>query len=269
MVSVPPSIASHLPTNREVARWVDPVARVGYAAKGVVYAIVGALAVRAAMAEGEARDAAGALAWLRESAATDWMLTAIAIGLAAYVVWRLVQALVDPEHVGVDGKRIGVRMLRVVSAVIYGSLAVTAWRLAHGERAEGASEDRWTAELMSQPFGPWLVGALGAGIIAYGLYQLYRAWTADVEKHMRFGDEATRRRIVALARFGLAARGVVFGVVGWFFVQAGRRYDPSAAGGTDEALRALGNELLFGIVALGLVAYGLYQIAEARYRRIG
>ena len=102
-----------------------------------------------------------------------------------------------------------------------------------------------------------------------GLYQLYRAWTADVERHMQFDDARTRRRIVALARFGLAARGIVLGVVGWFLVEAARHYDPSAAGGTDEALRALGNDLLLGIVALGLVAYGLYQIAEARYRRIG
>ncbi|HVF35886.1 MAG TPA: DUF1206 domain-containing protein [Candidatus Saccharimonadia bacterium] len=259
----------HLPSDRKIAHWVAPIARAGYAAKGLVYLIIGGLAVRTAIAGGKAPDAAGALAWLRESTAAGWALKAVAIGLAAFVVWRLVQAIFDPEHQGVDGKRIALRLFRVVSAVIHGSLAVTAWQLSNGLRTEGRDEDHWAGVLLAQPMGRWLAFAIGAGIIGYGLYQIYRGWTADVERHMQFEGDGLRRPIVALARLGLVARGIVFSLVGWFLIQAARSFDADAAGGTAEALRALGNGALLGFVAAGLFAYGLYQLAEARYRRIG
>lgn len=258
-----------LPTDRKVARWVAPIARAGYAAKGLVYMVVGALAVRTAMAGGEAHDAAGALAWVRDSTAAGWALEAVAIGLAAFVVWRLVQAAFDPEHVGIDGKRVALRLFRLVSAVVHGSLAVTAWQLSSGGRAEGGGEEHWAGVLMAQPMGRWLAFAVGAGIIGYGLYQIYRGWSADVERHMQFEGDGLRRPVVALARIGLVARGIVFSIVGWFLIQAARSFNPDAAGGTGEALRALGNGALLGFVAAGLFAYGLYQLAQARYRRIG
>ena len=262
--------SSALPTDRQVARWVEPLARIGYAAKGVVFIMIGALAVRAALAEStDTRDAAGALAWLHERTSTAWMLTAVAIGLAAFVVWRLVQAAFDPEYTGGGGKRIAVRLFRLVSAAVYGSLAWTAWELARRGRSESQDESHWAAVLMSQPLGQWLAFAVGAGIAGYGLYQVWRGWSGDVERHMAFGSDAVRRRIVAIARVGLIARGVVLALVGWFLIDAARRFNPNAAGGTDDALRALGYDALMATVAAGLVAYGIYQLAEARYRRIG
>ncbi len=265
MVAVP----SSLPTTREVSRWVTPVARTGYAAKGLVYLVIGGLAVRAAFDSSAPRDADGALRWLRESTAAEWLLAGIAAGLAAFVLWRLVQAFIDPEHPGFEAKRLPLRFFRIGSAVIYASLAWTALALTYGDGGAVRDEEAMAAYLMLQPMGRWLAAGVGLGIIGYGLYQVWRGIVAKVEDHMRFDSEAARRRIVAIARVGVFARGVVLVLIGGFLVTAAWRYDPSAAGGTEEALRALGPEWLLFAVAVGLVAYGIYQLAEARYRRIG
>ena len=120
---------------RDVAGWVPPLARLGYAAKGVVYALVGAIAVRAALASGSAEGSTGALASLVDAQGGRAVLMLIAFGLLCHVLWRLVQAALDPERSSADGKRIAIRVFYALSAAIYVSLAYTAWQLAWGESA--------------------------------------------------------------------------------------------------------------------------------------
>lgn len=119
---------------REVAAWVPPLARIGYAAKGIVYILIGWLAFRAAAAVGQPEGATGALATLADEQGGRLMLYAIAFGLLCHVAWRVVQALLDPEHPGEDG-RIGKRLFYALSAVLYGSLALGAWQVARGRSA--------------------------------------------------------------------------------------------------------------------------------------
>ena len=256
-------------TDHRIARWVEPAMRAGYAAKGIVYLILGGLAVRAALAAGGgATDARGALRWLEDSTFGSVALIGVAIGLAGFVLWRLVQAVRDPEHPEGGAKRAFARAGYLASAVVYGSLAWSAWLLWQTGRDSGRDESFWVAQLMAQPFGRLLAFAVGAFVLGYGVYQFARGFSDRLAKRLVVRDAVVRDKLVKIGRFGTAARGVVLALVGWIVIDAARRYDPSAAGGTDEALRMLGHGWLFALVALGLVAYGIYQLAQARWRAI-
>lgn len=251
-------------TAHQVAGWVPPMARAGYAAKGVVYVLLGYIAFKAGLAAGEPQGTTGALQSLTDERGGSLMLTLIAVGLIAHVAWRLVQAALDPEHPERDAKRVVMRFFYALSAVIYGSLAYTAWQLARLGRAEGGNgTEIWIARLLDKPFGTWLVMAAGLGVIGYGVHQLVKAGRGDVNHRM-----ATSRAVTAIGRVGTAARGVVLLPIGWFVFNAGRQYRASTAADTGEVLRMLEGGGLLAAVGLGLLAYGVHQIAKAVYRRI-
>ena len=131
-----------------------------------------------------------------------------------------------------------------------------------------------TAKLMSQPFGVWLVGLVGVIIAAVAVYHLYRAYQARFRKRLDLSSTSpkTRTALWRTCQFGLAARGVIFGVIAWFFIQAALSYDPSEAGGLPEALGTIAAQdygaWLLGIMGAGLAAYGIYAFVQAKYRRI-
>jgi type IV secretory pathway VirB2 component (pilin) len=255
---------------RDVAGWVPPLARLGYAAKGIVYVLVGAIAVRAALALGSAEGSTGALASLVDAQGGPIVLRLIAVGLLCHVLWRLVQAVLDPEHSSTDGKRVAIRIFYALSAAIYISLAYTAWQLAKGESAgSGDGTETWVAKLLEQPFGAWAVMAAGLGVAAYGIHQLYKAWRGDVSKRMSGSSSIhVSRGMRFVGRAGTAARGVVLLPIGWLLFNAGRLYSAPQAADTGEVLEMLGRGWLLAVVGAGLLAYGLHQIAKAIYRRI-
>ncbi len=255
---------------REVAAWVPVLARLGYAAKGVVFVLIGWIALRAAMEVGSPEGASGALASLADENGGKIMLVLIAIGLLCHVAWRFVQALLDPEHHGnSDAKRVATRVFHALSGVIYLSLAFTAWQLSRGE-STGSDDGQqvWIQMLLEQPFGTWLVMLAGLGVMLYGLHQLYKSWTGDINKRMTGTDAHVSRGVRILGRVGTAARGAVFLPIGWFVFNAGRLYRADKAANTEEVLQMLGQGWLLMAVAIGLMAYGLHQIAKAVYRRI-
>lgn len=263
---------------REAAPWVERLARLGYAAKGVVYLIIGGIAARAAFGSGErVQGSQGALRTILEQPFGRFLLALVALGLAGYAVWRFVQAGLDPEHGGrTDGGGAAKRAGYAISGVIHAGLALAALRMVTGGGG-GQGGDRtadWTATLMRQPAGRWLVAAVGLGILGYGAHALYRAWAVKLDKQLdlsRLGP-AARTWAVRSGRAGIAARGVVFLVMGFFLVRAAQHSDPGEARGLDGALQALQQQSygpwILGLVALGLVGYGIYQLVEARYRRI-
>lgn len=258
--------------------WTERLARFGFAAKGAVYIVIGALATLAAFGSGggETTNKQGALQTIAAQSYGTLLLGALALGLVGFVLWRFVQALKDPEHPEGGAKRIPVRGAYVVSALVYASLAVAAVQLIMKSGSGGnsnATQD-WTARLLQQPFGQWLVAGVGAIIVGVGLYQFYKAFVAKFRKRWNLGQmsEATQTWATRAGRFGLAARGVVFTLVGVFLIQAALRFDPRRAEGIDGALQALAEQtygqLLLGAVAIGLIAYGIYMFIEARYRQI-
>lgn len=260
------------------APWIERLARVGFVAKGLVYLIIGGLALQAALGTGgEATGSEGALrAILRQP--YGWvLLLVVAVGLAGYAAWRFVQAGLDPEGMGQGGKRVVPRAGYAISGVIHAALALEAARMAlglgRGRGGDSGTQD-WTALLLAQPLGRWIVAAVGLGIIAFGLAELVRAYHTDLPRQLDFGrlEAHARKWVVRCGRMGMAARGIVFAIIGGFMVRAALTYDSRQARGLGGALESLHGQpygpWLLGFVAIGLIAFGVFELVQARYRRI-
>lgn len=257
--------------------WVERLARFGFAAKGIVYFVVGLLAAQAAFTTGgRTTDTSGALATIVNQPFGNFLLALITIGLVGYVLWRIVQTVFDPEHSGegTSAKRVAQRIGYAFSAIAYTGLAWTAIQLIRGIGSAGgdATQD-WTARFMAQPFGRWLVGLAGLVVIGVGISYLYQAYKAKFRDHFKRYQmsEAEWTWAKWLGQFGIAARGVVFGIIGLFLTLAAFHSNAREARGLGGALATLAQQpfgpWLLGVVALGLMAYSVYSVIEARYRR--
>jgi hypothetical protein len=160
--------------------------------------------------------------------------------------------------------------------VAYGALGIQALRQLDGDDASprGEAARHWTARLLEMPFGRAMVVAVGIGVLGFAAYQLYRAFSDKAKRHLDLAEAGPTQAkwIVRLGRFGIAARAVVFAMIGVFLLRAGMQQDSGEAGGIAQSLRALAGadhgRLVLGAVAFGLVAYGVYQLATARYRHM-
>jgi hypothetical protein len=250
--------------------------RAGYAAKGTVYLVIGALAARAALgAGGGATDSRGALSVIGDGPFGSAALVLIGVGLLGYTAWRLVAAVTDAEGKGDEPTSLAVRIAQAGRGLAYGVLGVQALRqLGEHERTESTATRDWTARLLELPFGRAIVAAVGIGVLGYAAYQLYRAASDKVRKHLDLAEAGptTATWIVRLGRFGIAARAVVFAMIGVFLLRAGMQSDSGEAGGIAQSLRALAGashgRLVLAVVSFGLVAYGVYQLGTARYRHM-
>lgn len=260
----------------EAAPWIEKLARFGYAAKGAVHLIVGGLAAAAGTRGASSHaDHSEAFQFVREQPFGKTLLFILAAGLIGYALWRIGSALGDWEQRGSDGKGLAVRLGSFARGLIYGAVAAGVIRLARTGAETSGSDSKaqhWTARAMDQPFGRWLVVLVGAGIVGYGVYQLYLAWKAKLSKQLRIRNlsPTARTRVIGISRFGIAARGVVFMVIGGSIVQAALQHDADRARGTAGALSALGEygPLVLTLIGLGLAAYGIYALVNARYRLI-
>lgn len=259
-------------------KWLVPLGRAGFAANGVVYLIVGALAAQAAFgAGGDTTGTGGALGHIVEAPFGRLLLALVAIGLAGYALWRMLQALLDTEHKGDEPKGLLARVGSGITGVIYAGLALSAAGMALGTSdtpdQEGQTQDR-TAWLMSQPFGPVLVVLTGLIVIGVGVAQFIHAYRGSITQKLREeGMNDGERQLVKVAgRVGYIARGVVFALLGFFLVVAGVQARPDQARGLGGVLATLASQpfgpWLLGLVAVGLVAYGVYMLVAARYRRM-
>ena len=265
----------------DTAQWIEILARFGYAAKGVVYALVGVLAVQAAFNwGGKVTGSQGAFETIANQPFGKVMLFLVAVGLVGYVIWRFVSAIFDPEHNEDGVKNILRRLSYAVSGLIYGSLAFAAFRIVFSSGSSSSSSgnsgssNQQTATLLSQPFGRWLVGLVAAGAVAYGFYCLYRGIKTKFRKKLKMAEMSSTEQTwaVRIGRFGLISKGIVSVIVGYFFAQAARSSDASEARTTAGALQAIQQgpfgAVLMGIIALGMLAYGIHLMVQARYRRI-
>jgi hypothetical protein len=258
--------------------WVQRLARLGYAAKGLVYFIVGLLAAQAAFgAGGKTTDTSGALETIVTQPFGKFLLGIVTLGLIGYAVWRLVQTILDPENSNqqMNAKRIAKRLGYAFSAIAYFSLAITSIKLIIGSGSSNSDSVKdSTIYLLSQPFGRWLVVLLGLTVIGVGISYLYQAYKANFRRHFKLAQMSRTEQIwaVRLGRFGIAARGIVFGIIGIFLIIAAIQLDGTEARGLGGALASLAQQpfgpWILGIVALGLIAYGIYSVIEARYRYI-
>jgi len=264
---------------REVAPWIEAFARVGFVAKGVLYMTISALAASAALGMGGKADpdSKQALQKLFEAPFGRVLVAIVALGLVGYAAWRIIDGIADPERRGHSAKGIVLRASSVVRGVIHLALAFAAGMLAmyrdNGGGGGGGRVREWVGKALAVPGGVYILWGVAAGLLGYGVYQLYCAFRAKLSKELRLGrvSSSARRAIIGVSRFGIAARGVVFGTIAVMLYTAARDHAPRKAGGLGDSLRALLLELGPGpylAIALGLGAYGIYELINAKYRRI-
>ncbi|MGV3485185.1 MAG: DUF1206 domain-containing protein [Planctomycetaceae bacterium] len=256
--------------------WIPYAGRAGYATKGVVYLIVGGLAAAAGWgAGGETTGSKGAISEIRQQPFGYWLLWLVAVGLAAYCLWRIVEAVTDPDQKGTSTMGILTRLGYLGSGLAHGLLAWTAAPISGAQpNDDGASERRglvgWA---LSLPGGSWILTACGVAIAGYGGYQIYRGFANKFMDKYDAAHMSDGERKVALysGKFGLMARGITFGVIGFFLALAGWTLDPSDVKGVGEALDVLARqsygEWILLAVGFGLFCYGVFCLVQARYRR--
>ena len=263
------------------ADWRSTLARSGLAAKGVLYGALGLLAIDVATGDASAEHASrqDAIRLVASQPFGQWLLGILTAGLFALTVWHIIQAIKgDP----VEGTEMKDRVKFGAKAIIYLTTALTALMILlsdmrAGSGSAGASsggEDQATATVMSWPGGIWIVGMVGAAVVALAVHQLYQhAWKTMFMS--RLNRSAMSPEVASGAKragqVGYSARAIVAVIVGIFLIVAAARHDPQAAVGLSGALGAVSGEpwgpAVLWTVAVGLVLYGAFCFAEARYRR--
>lgn len=256
-------------------RWVEALVRLGFATRGIIYLVTGMLAAEAAVGWGGATtDSSGALAAIAQLPFGKVLLCILTVGLIGYALWRFIQGFLNSEQSEPHPPRLLQRLGYGMSSLSYAGLALTAIQLLIGLGKGGDTTQLWAARLLSQPFGDWLVAIAGLGMIGSGLSFLWGAYIVN------FGGDfkaeqlniSLQRWVIQLGRCGIAARGLVFTMIGGLLLKAAFWLDPSQAQGQGGMLARLttafyGRWILAGI-ALGLIAYALYSLMAAGYRRL-
>jgi hypothetical protein len=253
---------------------IERIARFGYGARGVVYGIVGALALLAALGHGgRAGDSKDALRTVLVGPFGAVLVGVIALGLVGFALWRFVEGVTDADRRGTSAKGLAVRAAHMVSAAVYLGLAASAASLSLGLGMSGGDGVHdGTAWLLAKPFGRWLVGLGGLAVIGGGFGFLGKAWRGEVTERLDLDARARDRWAGPVGRFGYAARGCAFLIIGGFLVAAAWHQRSSDAKGLAAAFALLREQpygwFLLGVVAAGHAAFGAFGLIQARYRHI-
>jgi hypothetical protein len=256
---------------------MERLARLGYGVKGFLYIAIGFISIAGALGKSSTpADQLGAIVAFSKLPYADLLLWIILIGLISYSAWGVIRAVLDPFHKGSDLKGLLARGGYLVSAVTYASFALPTYHMILGARgAAGANGTvQLVSKVMNMPMGRWIVGLIGVAAIAAGLYQIYTGYKMDFEKQFKpYALTAEQLRIAKqLGRFGTMARGLVFALVGFFVTLAAYQANASHAKGFDGALDYLAKQpygiWLLGIVALGLIAFGIYSVMSAAWLKL-
>jgi hypothetical protein len=251
------------------------LARVGLLARGVVYGIIGILALKLAVGSGgKATTQRGALMTIAHEPFGQALLIATAIGLASYALWRLVRAAIG--HGTEQNDSAFKRVAGVASGLAYAALCVTAVKILTGASSSGGSNSpkKTTGGVLGWTGGTTIIGVVGAVLIGVALFQGYKGVSKKFleDSKTQKMSRAVKRGFTAIGVFGHLARMVVFGLIGYGLLTAAADYNPRKAIGLDGALSKLSHQpygpLLLGIVAAGLIGFALYSIADARYAKI-
>jgi Domain of Unknown Function (DUF1206) len=251
------------------------MARIGYAARGTVFLIVGALAALAAFgARHGAVDSKDALRTLLAQPFGHLSLAPIAGGLVCFAAWRLMQALLDVDHCGADAKGLFRRGVYAATAMFYLGFAALPLTMMLGWDSSGSSDQAahdWTAWVLARPFGQLIVGVIGVAIAAVGVGIGIKGCWGEFKRRLEL-KKSERRLIMALGRFGFVARSIVFVMIGLFLLYAAVDSNSREATGLAGVLLLIQQQtygsVLLGVTAAGLFGFGIYEVAEAAFGRI-
>ena len=259
-----------------ISKGIVWLARSGYAARGVVYLIIGAFAFLAGIGSGETIGTKGAIQQLLGQPFGETLLWILVVGLVAYAAWRLTQAIADPEGHGADAKGLAVRAGLVGSAIAYAlltlfTLGLLGSPIGNAGGSGGSDGQDFLSGLLGWKFSNYLVYAVALIPLGVGIAHIIKGWKAKFEKYF-YASEDVMRWVRPISRAGLIARGVAFLIIAGMLFSGGARYEPTDPPGLEDALNAL-QSLPFGafwlsLVGLGLAAFALYSVFEAIWRRI-
>jgi hypothetical protein len=250
------------------------LARAGLAARGVLYILIGWVAILVALGQtSHQADQQGALQLLAAQPYGLVSLWLLAIGFTGYALWRLSEVAFGVTG---EGNGAGPRLKSLVRAVIYAFFAYLTFKIiaGTGTGSQTKKQQDLSATVMHHPGGRWLVGIAGLVIVIVGLVLVSEGIRRKFMKYLQLSQLSPRmRRLVErLGMIGTAARGAVFALAGVLVIEAAVSYQPAKAGGIDKALLTLRNqpfgEFLLIIAALGLIIFGVYGLCEARWRRV-
>jgi hypothetical protein len=255
------------------ARALGWLARFGLVARGVVYLVIGVLALKLALGDGgAATDQQGALKTIAGQSFGELLLILVAVGLAGYSLWRLTRAAVghgaEQRDSGLD------RIAGLESGIAYAILCVTAIQILSESGTSSGTAKGTTGGILEWSGGTVLVAIAGAVLIGVSAYQAYEGLSRNFLENAKTGEmnDGVRKGYTALGVFGHLARAVIFALIGYGLIKAAIDYDPKEAIGLDGALRELAHAsygpAVLGFVAVGLAGFGVYSIAGARYRKV-
>ena len=260
-------------TSKPPASWLIPLAKAGYAAKGIVYGTIGTMALLAAIGKGgDVLGSSGALEEIGSKPFGVLILVIIGIGLLAYSIYRLLCVFFDAEHEGSDEKGLAKRAGYLGSGLAYGALGAKAIT---GIVSSSGGEEKMTSGVLQIPGGNIVVSVIALAIIAAGIFQWIKAIKGTYKSKFTLDSFVGKKRhwIERSAKIGLIARGIVFPIIGGFLLLAAIQSDPSEAMGIQQALEKIQSQafgaILLGLTAAGLISYGIYCWVLAIYGNFG
>lgn len=273
------NMARNVASKADQAKLVDKLVRIGYAARGIVYGLIGYLAFQTAFnGRGKITDQKGALETIAAQPFGKWVLIIVAIGLVGLFVWGLIRAFADPMHKGSDAKGLAARAGYLIGGLTYGALFIPTLNLIQGAGrsipSTGQSTQNTAAGIMGHPWGPALIGLIGLVLIGVGIGRIIDGYKAKFhERFKAYKMNATEREwAVRMGRFGYIALGIVLAIIGGMALWAATTKNPGRVAGVDGALLFLAHQpygtLLLAIVALGLIAFAVYSFMGAFWFRI-
>lgn len=249
------------------------MARTGYYSKGAVYTFTGLLAFMAALGIGG--KAAGTLGMLRSLASVPFgegLLWLIGTGLIGYISWNALRVVKDFKNVGNSKKDAVRRVLYLITGILYANVSYNAFRIIWQARNEIYKQNPLTERFIQQTFGHWITGLIGLLIIGFGVYEIFKGLSGKFLQALKDKEMAEHEKKIALyaGKLGLTARGIVFGLIGFFFVHTAVVAGLGRPIGLDRALSAIAKQpfgpWLLGMVSIGLILYGVSEIIKGRYK---
>jgi hypothetical protein len=254
-------------------KWVERFVRFGLISKGVVYCLIGVIAFLAAGdLTREKASKREAFRFIYDQPYGQVLVAIIALGIFGFVVLRFFQSVKDIDNKGENTKGVFSRIGYAISGLVYLGLALYAAKLVlEGRTGDDGSHTFIVSRLLSRGWGPWAIGIAGLGIIANGIYQIYKALSGAFMKRVMVIRGELENLVKKAGVVGYFSRGIVLVIIGYLVLHAALTSNPNDAKGTEGAFAFIENTfggVLMGVIALGLFGYGLFMFVKARFQRI-
>ena len=252
---------------------IDKIQSIGLAAKGLVYSIIGALTAMAAFDMGGGTTGkSGVINFLQQQPFGKFILYFLSAGVLCYALWRLYCAIADPKSKGDDKTGTTKRIGYFFSGLIYGAFSISIFSSAMRGGSGSGNKQYVVDQLLDKSYGPFLIGLVGLIIIGVGLYQIYKGYSNKYLEDLNPGYGQHESVIKKAGKFGFMARGVIFGIIGYFVLRAAVTDNSEMIRSTRGAFQFLQQQsygtLLMGVVAIGLLAYGIFMMYVSKDSRV-